>query len=72
MCWRSGASTPRRRRQPTASGVSQGGRRPRGRQQPRPATQLRAYYRQDRGAELPEAIGALFTQLYEETLRATA
>jgi hypothetical protein len=37
-----------------------------------PTTQLRAYYRQDRGAELPEAIGTLFTQLYEETLRATA
>ena len=36
-----------------------------------PTTQLRAYDRQDRGAELPEAIGALFTQLYEETLRAT-
>jgi hypothetical protein len=33
---------------------------------------LRAYYRQERGAELPEAIGALFTQLYEETLRETA
>jgi hypothetical protein len=37
-----------------------------------PTTQLRAYYRQERGAELPEAIGTLFTQLYEETLRETA
>ena len=37
-----------------------------------PTTQLRAYYRQDRGAELPEAIGTLFTQLYEEILRETA
>ncbi len=37
-----------------------------------PATRLRAYYRQTRGAELPEAIAALFTQLYEEVLRETA
>jgi hypothetical protein len=33
---------------------------------------LRAYYRQERGAELPEAISTLFRQLYEETLRETA
>ena len=37
-----------------------------------PATRLRAYYRQTRGAELPESIAALFTQLYEEALRETA
>jgi hypothetical protein len=37
-----------------------------------PATRLRAYYRQTRGAELPEAIATLFTQLYEEALRETA
>jgi exonuclease SbcD len=34
-----------------------------------PVTRLRAYYRQARGAELPEPIAALFTQLYEEALR---
>ena len=37
-----------------------------------PATRLRAYYRQTRGQELPEAIAALFTQLYEEALRENA
>jgi exonuclease SbcD len=37
-----------------------------------PTTRLRAYYRQSRGAELPEAIATLFTQLYEEALRETA
>ncbi len=37
-----------------------------------PATRLRAFYRQTRGAELPESIATLFTQLYEEVLRETA
>jgi exonuclease SbcD len=37
-----------------------------------PTTRLRAYYRQSRGAELPETMATLFTQLYEEALRETA
>ena len=37
-----------------------------------PATRLRAFYRQTHGADLPESISTLFTQLYEETLRETA
>lgn len=37
-----------------------------------PVARLRAYYRQERQAELPEPIAALFTQLYEEALRETA
>ena len=37
-----------------------------------PATRLRVFYRQTRGAELPESIATLFTQLYEEVLRETA
>jgi DNA repair protein SbcD/Mre11 len=37
-----------------------------------PAARLRAYYRQTRGAELPDPVAALFTQLYEEALRETA
>jgi exonuclease SbcD len=37
-----------------------------------PATRLRVFYRQTRGAELPESIATLFTQLYEDVLRETA
>ena len=37
-----------------------------------PAARLRAYYRREHGAELPDAIAALFTELYEEALRETA
>lgn len=37
-----------------------------------PVTRLRVYYRQTRGADLPESIATMFTQLYEEVLRETA
>ena len=37
-----------------------------------PVARLRAYYKQTRGAELPESVATLFTQLYEEVLRETA
>ena len=57
---------------PTASGVRPRTSPPHRGSSLDPTTQLRAYYRQDRGAELPEAIATLFTQLYEETLRETA